>query len=126
MPVAGKAASSPPDDSLARSGAVSAARSRHRGLAAGLDAEFVDGFVGDGRGDDLAVADIDADMRGGRALLDLDDGTLDLVACTDAHDGPHKARRAGMPQRCCLIGSMRFRDRRPRCDARLRRCDIRY
>jgi hypothetical protein len=26
-------------------------------------------------------------MRRGRALLHLDDGALDLVACTDAHDG---------------------------------------
>src|ERR1700712_202536 len=133
-PVDGKLASSPPEVSLARSGAVSAARSRsighlnlsqplgssaahagaapnstrarrkavrmsvhrdhdvrgldhHRSLAAGFDSEFVDRLVGDGRGDDLAVADIDADMRRGRALLDLDDGALDLVACTDAHDG---------------------------------------
>src|SRR3954470_5073536 len=103
-PVDGKFASSPPEMSLARSGAVSAARSRsighlnlsqplgssaahagaapnsisarraarmsvhrdhdirgldhHRSLAAGFDSEFVDGLVGDRRGDDLAVADI--------------------------------------------------------------------
>jgi hypothetical protein len=25
-------------------------------------------------------------MRGGRTLLHFDDGALDLVACTDAHD----------------------------------------
>jgi hypothetical protein len=26
-------------------------------------------------------------MRGGRALFHFDNGALDLVACTDAHDG---------------------------------------
>src|SRR5712671_830538 len=29
-------------------------------------------------------------MRGSRAFLDVDDGAFDLVACTDAHDGPHE------------------------------------
>src|SRR5437879_1422542 len=137
---AGRAASSAPDTSLRRSGAVSAARSRsiphlnlsqplgssaaqagaapssasatrsemrmsvdrnhdvgsfHHDsrLAAGLDAEVVDRLVGDGGGDDLAASDIDADMRRGCALLHFDDCTLDLVACTDAHGGPHNVSR---------------------------------
>ena len=115
-PLDGNAASAPPDVSLARSGAVSAARSRsighlnlsqplgssaaqagaapsnsnamrkgarmsvhrdhdvgglynHRDFTAGLDAEFIDRLVGDRRGDDLATADVDADMRGGRTFL---------------------------------------------------------
>jgi hypothetical protein len=55
-----------------------------------LDAEFVDRLVGDRGGDDLAVADIDADMRGGRPLLDVDDGALELVVCADAHDESFK------------------------------------
>src|ERR1700690_1012503 len=37
-------------------------------------------------------------MRGGRAFLHLEDGALDLVACTDAHDRSHiAAPRAVMP-----------------------------
>jgi hypothetical protein len=35
----------------------------------------------------MPIADIDPNMRGRCAFLDFDDGTLDLVACTDAHDG---------------------------------------
>src|SRR5882672_9602313 len=136
----GRAASSAPDASVRRSGAVSAARSRsipHLNLSqplgssaaqagaapsnasvtrsdvrmsvdrnhdvgsfhhdsrlpAGLDAEVVDRLVGDRGGDDLAVADIDADMGRGCALLHFDDGTLDLVACTDAHDESFKFPR---------------------------------
>jgi len=59
----------------------------HRGdLAASLDAEIIDGFIGDRGSHDLASADVDADMRGGGAFLDFDDGTLDLIACTDAHE----------------------------------------
>src|SRR5258705_6755498 len=137
IPLAGSAASSVPDINLARSGAVSAARSRsighlnlsqplgssaaraeavpssnhatsrvlrisihcdhyvgsldHRGdLAARLDAQIVDRFVGDRGCHDLAVADIDADVCRRRTLLDLDNGAPDLVACTDAHDDPSK------------------------------------
>ena len=41
-------------------------------LVADLEAEIVDSLVGDGGGDDGAV-DVDANMRGGRALLDVDD-----------------------------------------------------
>src|ERR1700687_59794 len=72
-------------------------------LIFGLDAEFIDRLIGDRGGDDLAIADIDADMRGGRALLDFDNGALDLVACTDAHDGPHNVGScAAMPRTCWL------------------------
>jgi len=42
----------------------------------GLDAQFIDRLVGDRGGEDLAVADIDADMRGGGAFLYFDDGAL--------------------------------------------------
>ena len=49
----------------------------------GLDPEVIDCFVGDGRCDNLAVTDIDADVRGSRAFFDFDDGAFDLVACTD-------------------------------------------
>src|SRR6202042_3664333 len=56
----------------------------HRAL--GLDAEFIDRLVGNRGSHDLAAADVDADMRGCRALFHFDDGALDLVACTDAHE----------------------------------------
>src|SRR5271168_2189082 len=131
MPVEGSAASSLPEASLARSGAVSAARSRSIGhlnlsqplgssaacagaaaimnairrnlrmsihcyhhvggldhdgnVTLGLDAEVVDGLVGDRRRHDIAAADIDANMGGGRTLFHFEDGALDLVACTEAH-----------------------------------------
>src|ERR1700733_15001509 len=133
MPVDGTAASSVPEASLTRSGAVSAARSwsifhlnlsqplgssaaqagtapsntkamrsgarmlvysNHNvrslhddgDVALGLDAQVIDRLVGDRGGDGLAVADIDTDMRRGRALLHFDDGAFDLIACTDAHE----------------------------------------
>ena len=41
-------------------------------------------FVGDGGRQDRA-ADVDADMRCGRALGDLGDGPGDLVTCADFH-----------------------------------------
>src|SRR5882672_11122307 len=64
------------------------------GLAARLDAEVIDGFVGDRGGDDMATSDVDADMRGGSAILDSDDGAFELVTCSDPHLGPHNASRA--------------------------------
>lgn len=54
------------------------------GRLADRELEFVDGRVGDGGRDDRA-ADIEADMRRGRALGDLDDGALELVAGADLH-----------------------------------------
>src|SRR6266849_8565944 len=43
-------------------------------------------------------------MRGGRAFLDVDDGAFDLVACTDAHDGPHGITwRAAWPAHLLMI-----------------------
>src|SRR3984885_15372996 len=45
-------------------------------MAFGLDAQFIDRLIGDRRGNDLTVADIDTDMRRGRALLPFDDGTF--------------------------------------------------
>src|SRR4030088_197223 len=66
-----------------------------------LDAEIVDRLIGDRGGNDLAIADIDADMRGGRALLDSDDGAFDLVASTDAHDKSHNVtQRTATPRTC--------------------------
>src|ERR1700688_3775539 len=86
----------------------------HGHLVLGLDAEFIDRLVGDRGGHDLAAADVDADMRGGRALLDFEDGALDLVTCTDAHDGSHKVRRcAAMPRSCRQMVNLKNRDRRP-------------
>src|SRR6476620_10023724 len=35
----------------------------------------------------MAASDIDADMGGGRALLHVEYGVLDLVSCTEAHLG---------------------------------------
>src|ERR1700733_5773905 len=59
----------------------------HGNGALGLDAQFIDRLIGDRGGDDLAVADVDADMGSGGALFHFDDGAFDLVACTDAHGG---------------------------------------
>src|SRR5260370_37550314 len=67
----------------------------------GLDAEFIDRLIRDRGGDDLPIADIDADMRGGRALLDFNDGAFDLVACTDAHGGSHNVRPCAAVPRTC-------------------------
>jgi hypothetical protein len=55
-------------------------------LVADLKPEIVDGLIGDGGGDDGAV-DIDANMRGGRALLDVDDLAGERVAGGDSQ-GP--------------------------------------
>src|ERR1700729_1644328 len=46
--------------------------------------QFVGGFVGDRRSDDGA-ADVDFDMRGGRALFDLDDFALELISRAQLH-----------------------------------------
>src|ERR1700692_611038 len=91
---AAHAGTAPSNTNAMKSGARMLIHSNHdiRGLhddgdmAFGLDTQFIDRLVGDRGGDGLAVADIDADMRRSRALLHFDDGTLDLVACTDAHD----------------------------------------
>src|ERR1700722_1151512 len=156
IPVDGRAASSPPEASLMRSGAVSAARScsighlnlsqplgssaakagavasrtnptsrsarisihrdhdvgglhHHGDMALGLDAEFIDRLVGDRGGDDMAASDIDPDVRGGGALLDFDDGALDLVACTDAHgESLH-----GRSRRTVCIDKLGWGDQQP-------------
>src|SRR5262249_54107933 len=55
------------------------------GWLAGRELQLFDRFVGDGSGDSLA-ADIDLHVRGGRALLHLDDPTLEPVARRDLHD----------------------------------------
>src|SRR5262249_5149150 len=49
-----------------------------------LDAKIVHGFIGDRGGHDVA-ANIDADMRGGRALFHFHDDAPDMVACPEAH-----------------------------------------
>src|ERR1700721_759545 len=58
----------------------------HGDVTLGPDAPLVDRLIGDRGGDDLAIADIDTNVRGGRTLRHFDDGALELVACTDAHD----------------------------------------
>src|SRR5215468_2381692 len=50
-----------------------------------LDAEFVDRLACD-RGRHDISADVDANMRSGRAFLDFDYDTPDVVACANAHD----------------------------------------
>src|SRR6185312_1096389 len=63
-----------------------AARLDHRiGRFAGREAELVGRFVGDRGGEDLP-ADVDADMRGCRALLHLDDASFELIARAELHD----------------------------------------
>src|SRR5262249_61761250 len=51
---------------------------------AGRELQLLDRFIGDGSGDRLA-ADIDLHVRGGRALLHLDDPSFEPVASTDLH-----------------------------------------
>src|SRR5438270_3237925 len=168
IPVDGSTARSLPEASRARSGAVSAARSRsighlnlsqplgssaaHAGaarsssnatrtgarmsihrdhdvgsldhdgdLTLGLDAEVIDRLVGDRGGDDLAAADVDANMGSGRAFLHLDDGALDLIACTDAHDASHTVVPRAVAPACFGLkcGTVVPDEAR---DARLRRC----
>src|SRR5579859_2908541 len=84
-------------------------------MAVGLDAQLVHRLVGDRGGDDLAVADIDADVRGGRALLYVDDDAFELVTCTDAHGGSHtiqpRADLAHVPAGSLI--EMKGWDRRP-------------
>src|SRR5262249_37739830 len=57
------------------------------GLLADLEAELVDRLVGD-RGGDHGAVHIQPDMRGGGALLDLDDPALEPVPGADLHDDP--------------------------------------
>src|ERR1700677_4211280 len=91
---AAQAGTAPSNTKATRSGARMLVHSNHDvgslhddgDMAFGLDAQFIDRLVGDRGGNDLATANIDADMRSGRALLHFDDGALDLIACTDAHD----------------------------------------
>src|SRR6202021_3886478 len=69
-------------------------------MTIGVDAKFIDRLIGDRRGDNLPVADIDPDMGGGRTFFDFENGAFDLVACTDAHNGlhtvgPRSIRRGG-------------------------------
>jgi hypothetical protein len=52
----------------------------------------------------VTIADINPNMGGRRTFFDIDNGTLDLIACTDAHDGlltvgPRSIRRGrdGLP-----------------------------
>src|SRR5262249_58069015 len=54
------------------------------GWLAGRELQLFDRFVGDGSGDCLAT-DIDLHVRGGRALLNLDDPALEPVASADLH-----------------------------------------
>src|SRR5258706_2264941 len=54
---------------------------------ADLEAEIVDRLVGDRCRDHGAAADLDADVRGGLALAELDDLALELVARAELHDG---------------------------------------
>src|SRR5262249_30030180 len=54
------------------------------GWLTGRELQLFDRFVGDGSGDRLA-ANIDLPVRGGRALLHLDDPAFESVASTDLH-----------------------------------------
>jgi hypothetical protein len=58
-------------------------------MTLGLDAKFIDRLIGDRRGDNLPVADIDPNVGGGRTFLDFENGAFDLVACANSHDGLH-------------------------------------
>src|ERR1700724_2306288 len=57
------------------------------GVVADLQAELVDGFVGDRRRDDDAIGDGDPDMRGRRAAADFHDLAVDLIAGAELHGG---------------------------------------
>src|SRR5262245_27553845 len=57
------------------------------GLLACLQAELVDRLVGD-RGRDDGPVDVETDMGGGGALLDLDDPALEAVSGADLHGRP--------------------------------------
>ena len=59
-------------------------RARRRSLRPDQTTYVVDGLVGDRRRQDI-TADVDANMRSGRAFLDFDHDAPDVVACTDAH-----------------------------------------
>src|ERR1700733_2262466 len=55
------------------------------GGAAHLEAELVDRFIGDRRGDDLPRRDLEADVSGRGALLHVDNFAFELIACADFH-----------------------------------------
>src|SRR3954451_5683844 len=86
-------AASPARISFSRTMALGLPVHRHRdvggfhdriGLLTDLEAEVVDGLVGDRGGDDLAVH-VDADVRPGLALRDLDHLALEPIARADLH-----------------------------------------
>lgn len=52
---------------------------------ADLEAEFLDGGHGDGGADDVAAADVYLDDAVDGALLNGDDGSLELISCTEFH-----------------------------------------
>jgi len=51
------------------------------------ESQVVNGFVGDGTGDDVAAADVDADVGGGLAFGDFEDFAGELVARAEFHVG---------------------------------------
>src|SRR5262245_65605460 len=55
------------------------------GVVALLEPELIHGCVGNGRGDDDALADIDLDVRRGRALGHVHNLALELVARAEFH-----------------------------------------
>lgn len=54
-------------------------------LLADLKTELVDGVQADGRGDDVAALQLDADDAVDGTLLDGDNLALELIACTEFH-----------------------------------------
>ena len=57
-------------------------------LLADLKSELVDGVQADGRGDDVAALQLDADDAVDGTLLDGDNLALELIACTEFHMFP--------------------------------------
>src|SRR6185436_18737233 len=81
--------------------------------------ERIDGFIGDGRRDDLS-SNVDFHMRGGGALGDLDALALDDVAGADLHFGsPCASPGAENPCRasiCCPLAETMNRAKRQAAD----------